>query len=83
MKSGRVYAVIFAASSFEAWHEWFGMLLLGGNGLLFYVLYRNRWQFKGWYRSASTQLKLRRPVTTGCVAAAVLLISSPIFLFWI
>lgn len=55
-------------SSIMPWHDYYGMILLGGNVLLFLVLYRNKLQFHGWYRSDKTQRKLSSKATSSCVS---------------
>ncbi|WP_340021676.1 hypothetical protein MHI24_22095 [Paenibacillus sp. FSL K6-1096] len=47
-----------------------------GNLLVFIVMYRNHWQFKGWYRSEQN-LKLKPGWTRGLSMAALLLIALP------
>ena len=66
-------------STWIAWQDYYGLTLLAGNVLLFFVLYRNKLQFHGWYRSAETQRKLSGKVTSVCISAAILLILVPLY----
>ena len=48
-----------------------------GNFLLFFVLYRNYFQFKGWYKSEKN-VKLSRNLTRSLIAISFVLILIPI-----
>ncbi|WP_219836778.1 hypothetical protein [Paenibacillus sp. R14(2021)] len=50
-----------------------------GNFLFFFVLYRNRLQFRGWHSSPRNK-RLTLPVTAVMVMAAIALILVPTFL---
>ncbi|WLR46448.1 hypothetical protein LC065_12765 [Halobacillus litoralis] len=54
-------------------YQWLGVL--GVYGILF-VLYRNRWQFSGWYKGRVKKKRPRR-MTRIIVFASVLLMASP------
>ncbi|WP_379154830.1 hypothetical protein [Paenibacillus sp. sgz5001063] len=47
-----------------------------GNFILFFVLYRNYWQFKGWFKSDKNQ-KLGRNLTVSLTSLSLLLILLP------
>ncbi|MHA6531255.1 hypothetical protein [Paenibacillus sp. BAC0078] len=47
-----------------------------GNFIVFFVLYRNYWQFKGWFQSDKNQ-KLGRSLTASLTFLSLLLILSP------
>lgn len=69
----------------KSWIPWNGLywlLLFAGNVLWFLVLYRNRLQFSGWYRSAATQHKLSRNTTRIVMALGMVLIGAPIMITW-
>lgn len=70
-------------SSIMTWHDYDGMILLGGNVLLYFVLYRNKLQFHGWYRSAETQRKLSKKATSSYVSLGIILIMTPAILSWL
>lgn len=59
---------------FKTLYGWEGYLYTAaiGNFLLFFVMYRNYWQFKGWYKSEKNQ-KLK-PVWTRTLAVLSLLL---------
>ncbi|SEK34296.1 hypothetical protein SAMN04488688_101514 [Paenibacillus sp. cl141a] len=69
--------------SWISWEESYFLFLFAGNVCWFLVLYRNRLQFSGWYRSAETQRKLSRNATRTIVAFGALLIAAPVILTWI
>ncbi|RDY69028.1 hypothetical protein ACJA3J_13175 [Halobacillus sp. SY10] len=54
-------------------YQWLGAV--GVYGILF-VLYRNRWQFSGWYKGKGKK-KLSRSMTRIIVFGSVLLLASP------
>lgn len=60
---------------FEQIYGWEGYLWSAsvGNLILFFVLYRNRWQFKGWYKSDNNQ-KLRPALTKSLSVLSIVLI---------
>lgn len=70
-------------SAFTTWDEYYGFFLLMGNLLLFFVLYRNKLQIHGWYRSSETQRKLTSKITSGCVTAGILCIMAPVIISWL
>lgn len=51
------------------------------NLLIFFVLYRNRFQFSAWYRSTNEK-KLSSRLTLGIMAASLLLLLIPPFYLW-
>ncbi|WP_405107866.1 hypothetical protein MHH28_28080 [Paenibacillus sp. FSL K6-1217] len=57
--------------------EGFLYTAMPGNLLVFFVMYRNYWQFKGWYHSEKNR-KLKTGWTRGLLAAALLLILLPL-----
>jgi hypothetical protein len=63
---------------FKMLYGWTGYLYTAviGNFLVFFVMYRNYWQFKGWYKSEKNQ-KLKPVWTRSLSAAALLLILVP------
>ncbi|MBN9653470.1 hypothetical protein J0K78_04250 [Halobacillus sp. GSS1] len=54
-------------------YQWLGAI--GVYGILF-VLYRNRWQFSGWYKGKGRK-KLPLSLTRTLVAGSIILIASP------
>ncbi|MBX4147717.1 hypothetical protein [Paenibacillus lautus] len=64
------------------WNGLYWLFLFAGNVLWFHVLYRNRLQFSGWYRSAATQHKLSRNTTRIVMAMGMVLIGAPIMITW-
>lgn len=69
----------------KAWIPWNGLyflFLFVGNVLWFLVLYRNRLQFSGWYRSTATQHKLSSNTTRIVMALGMILIGAPIMITW-
>ncbi|KHL92469.1 hypothetical protein QW71_28905 [Paenibacillus sp. IHB B 3415] len=71
-------------SIFKMLYGWTGYMYTAviGNLLVFFVLYRNYWQFKGWYKSEKNQ-KLKPVWTRSLSAAALLLILVPFVVpFW-
>ncbi|MGM1045109.1 hypothetical protein SAMN05661091_2195 [Paenibacillus uliginis N3/975] len=68
------------SSTLIQWQDFYGLFLLAGNLLLFFVVYRNKLQFHGWYRSSETQRKLSGKVTRGCITVAIVLILTPVVL---
>ncbi|QUL56010.1 hypothetical protein KDC22_05555 [Paenibacillus tritici] len=63
---------------FKLLYGWEGNLYTAvpGNLLVFFVLYRNYWQFKGWYRSEKNQ-RLKPVWTRSLSIAALLLVLLP------
>jgi hypothetical protein len=63
---------------FKTLYGWTGDLYTSGIGnfLVFFMLYRNYWQFKGWYKSEKNQ-KLKPVWTRTLSVAALLLILLP------
>jgi hypothetical protein len=63
---------------FKMLYGWTGYLYTAviGNFLIFLVMYRNYWQFKGWYKSEKNQ-KLKPVWTRSLSTAALLLILVP------
>ncbi|CAM3353183.1 MULTISPECIES: hypothetical protein [Paenibacillus] len=66
--------------SWVLWKDYYILFLFLGNVLGFMVLYRNRLQFGGWYRSKTTQRKLSRQMTAMMSTAAALFIGMPAIL---
>lgn len=66
--------------SWVLWKDYYILFLFLGNVLGFMVLYRNRLQFGGWYRSKTTQRKLSRQMTAVTITAAAVLIALPVIL---
>lgn len=64
-----IYQFIFG----EPIYHW---LMLIGNFILFFVLYRNYLQFKGWYKSSKSE-KLDRFTTRSLIIIAIALILIP------
>ncbi|GGG15148.1 hypothetical protein [Paenibacillus abyssi] len=57
------------------WKEHYNWYLAAGNFIVFLILYRNYFQFKGWYKSAKKR-KLSKPMTlilTGLFVVCLLL----------
>lgn len=53
--------------------EWIGFLAIL---ILLFVAYRNRWQFKGWYKGKGKEM-LPRKITKLLISFSVLLLISP------
>ncbi|MGE7822780.1 hypothetical protein [Paenibacillus sp. NPDC093718] len=68
--------------SWIPWNGIYSLFLFVGNVLWFLVLYRNRLQFSGWYRSAATQHKLSRNTTRIVMTLGMVLIGAPIMITW-
>lgn len=68
--------------SWIPWNGLYSLFLFAGNVLWFLVLYRNRLQFSGWYRSAATQHKLSRNTTRIVMALGAILIAAPTMITW-
>jgi len=66
--------------SWVLWKDYYILFLFLGNVLGFLVLYRNRLQFGGWYRSKTTQRRLSRQMTAVTITAAAVLIALPAIL---
>ncbi|OOC62152.1 hypothetical protein [Paenibacillus ihbetae] len=66
--------------SWVLWKDYYILFLFLGNVLGFLVLYRNRLQFGGWYRSKTTQRRLSRQITAVTITAAAVLIALPAIL---
>lgn len=66
--------------SWVLWKDYYILFLFLGNVLGFMVLYRNRLQFGGWYRSNTTQRRLSRQMTAMMSTAAALFIGMPAIL---
>ncbi|WP_098746594.1 hypothetical protein [Paenibacillus sp. EZ-K15] len=69
--------------SWIPWKELYFLFLFTGNILWFLVLYRNRLQFSGWYRSSETQRKLSRNTTRIVMTLGLMLILTPAFITWL
>ncbi len=54
-------------------YEWLGFLAIL---LLLFVVYRNKWQFKGWYKGKENEM-LSRKTTNFLISFSVLLLISP------
>ncbi|GAB6931329.1 hypothetical protein JCM10914A_53120 [Paenibacillus sp. JCM 10914] len=65
------------------WREEYNLLLLVANILLFFVFYRNRLQFTGFYRSSRTQKKLAKPVSQVLIISGIVLILMPLLVNWL
>ncbi|MFC4735233.1 hypothetical protein ACFO4L_01430 [Bacillus daqingensis] len=59
-------------SQVQNW-SWIGAMAVF---VFIFVLYRNRWQFSGWYTGPGRE-KLSRPITTALVAIAGVMIIIP------
>ncbi|EFU39922.1 hypothetical protein PVOR_21624 [Paenibacillus vortex V453] len=70
-------------TSWIPWKESYFLFLFSGNILWFLVLYRNRLQFSGWYRSSETQRKLSRNTTRIVMTLGSLLILTPVLITWL
>lgn len=68
-----VLGPLYNAHPLSEEYQWLGAL--GVYGLLF-VIYRNRWQFSGWYKGKGKN-KLPQGVTRIIVFVSVLLLVSP------
>lgn len=60
----------------EKSYSWLGII---GIFILLFVLYRNKWQFKGWYKGKSRR-KLPKSATVTLISISALLVISPFVL---
>lgn len=69
---------------FKAVYGWEGYLYsaVAGNILVFFVMYRNYWQFRGWYKSEKNR-KLKPAWTWTLCTLALLLILLPFTVPWL
>lgn len=65
------------------WKDSYSLFLFIGNILWFLVLYRNRLQFSGWYRSSETQRRLSRNTTRVVMSLGLMLILAPVIITWV
>jgi len=61
---------------FIDWKSEYGSYLLLGNFLLFFLLYRNYFQFTGWYKSAANK-KLSRAESYALLIVVVIIYAIP------
>ncbi|MEK3795686.1 hypothetical protein MKX42_28470 [Paenibacillus sp. FSL R7-0204] len=79
---------LFVLGGVEQWifkmaygREGFLYTALPGNLLVFFVVYRNYWQFKGWYQSEKNR-KLNPGLTRSLIVVALFLIVLPGLWTW-